>query len=492
MPEVTVIEVPQWQGSGSATAVRLAEGAALLAALIPDAERTRVQVAGTLKETAERTRTALERARDRFVITVGGDCGVELEPVAAALRRYGERLTVVWFDAHADLNTPSSSPSGAFHGMVLRTLLGDGPPDLVPDRVLRPEQVVLAGVRALDPAESDFVRAAGIADLSALGESTTVLYIHIDLDVLDPGSFGSVGTPEPAGLLPGELIDQVAALAERFEIVGLGLTEYEPARPEDHDLLTTLVPQLAGLCRISGARQVERRAARVWPASNVEEHEGWLLRHTPGVKRKRWNSALPPLHRATGVERVEEFYRERETPLRVHVSPAEHHRDLDAFLAARGYRIEGETSVLTASTGEVIAATASAVTVETVTDRDEWPKIFTDLDDHLDSAVVGGAVLPHTAEPAAFLTVSDGGRVAGMGLFVADEGWAGIFSMATRPEHRRRGIATALLGAGARWAAEQGADRLYLQVEQDNETARRLYQRAGFTCSHTYHYRTRP
>lgn len=174
------------------------------------------------------------------------------------------------------------------------------------------------------------------------------------------------------------------------------------------------------------------------------------------------------------------------------MSPAEHHRDLDAFLAARGYRIEGETSVLTASTGEVIAATASAVTVETVTDRDDWPKIFTDLDDHLDSAVVGGAVLPHTAEPAALLTVSDGGRVAGMGLFVADEGWAGIFSMATRPEHRRRGIATALLGAGARWAAEQGADRLYLQVEQDNKTARRLYDRAGFTCSHTYHYRTRP
>ncbi|MFD1503071.1 GNAT family N-acetyltransferase [Streptosporangium lutulentum] len=489
---MTVVEVPQWQGSGSATAVRLAEGAALLGDMIPEAERVRIQVAGTLKETAERTRTALDRVRDGLVVTVGGDCGVELEPIAAALRRYGERLTVIWFDAHADLNTPDSSPSGAFHGMVLRTLLGDGPPELVPDQVLRPEQVVLAGVRALDAAESDFARATGIAGRSAPGEKTAALYIHIDLDVLDPDVFGSVGAPEPGGTLPQELVEQVAALAERFEIVGLGVTEYEPARRQDHDLLATLVPELVGLCRVSKARQVERRAARVWPASNLEEHEGWLLRHTPGVKRKRWNSALPPLHRATGVDRVEEFYRERETPLRVQVSPAEHHRDLDALLAARGYRIEGETSVLTASTGEVIAATAPAATVETVTDRGEWPRIFADLDDHLDSAAVGGTVLPHTVEPAALLTVSDGGRVAGMALFVADEGWAGIFSMATRPEYRRRGVATALLGAGARWAAEQGAERLYLQVEQDNKTARRLYARVGFVRSHTYHYRTRP
>jgi arginase len=50
-----------------------------------------------------------------------------LEPVSAALARHGDGLAVVWFDAHGDLNTPESSPSGAFHGMVLRTLLGQGP-----------------------------------------------------------------------------------------------------------------------------------------------------------------------------------------------------------------------------------------------------------------------------------------------------------------------------------------------------------------------------
>ncbi|MFD2348790.1 arginase family protein [Nonomuraea ferruginea] len=62
--------------------------------------------------TASRAREAQAGSGGGFVVTVGGDCGVELEPVAAARRAYGDRLVVVWFDAHGDLNTPESSPSG--------------------------------------------------------------------------------------------------------------------------------------------------------------------------------------------------------------------------------------------------------------------------------------------------------------------------------------------------------------------------------------------
>jgi arginase family enzyme/ribosomal protein S18 acetylase RimI-like enzyme len=470
LPQVTVVEVPQWQGSASPTAVRLVEGAAQLAALIPDAEHVRVAIGRTLAETARQTRDALSQAQGRFVVTVGGDCGVELEPIAAALRQHGDRLTVVWFDAHGDLNTPGSSPSGAFHGMVLRTLLGDGPPDLVPDRVLRSEQVVLAGVRALDPAQADFVREAGMGGLV----DGAVLYIHVDLDVLDPKFFGSVGTPEPDGLLPDELVEQIAALAGRFEIVGLGITEYEPARPEDGDLLATLVPELVTLCSSSAARQIERRAALAWPAAVVENREGWLLRHSPGVRRKRSNSALPLTPGATGIDEVESFYRERRQRVCVQVTPAERHRSLDALLAARGYELTGRTLVLTAPTRDVIAVTASAIPVDTVSD----------LESHPDGETIARIASPVTS-PAVILD----GRTVGTGLFVADSGWAGVFCMDTRPEYRRRGVATAVLGAGARWAAEQGADRLYLQVEDDNDVALRLYEKLGFTPSHTYHYR---
>jgi len=64
---------------------------------------------------------------DGPLLAIGGDCGADLGPAAQALRRHDGELAIVWIDAHADFNTPASSPSGAFHGMVLRSLTGIGP-----------------------------------------------------------------------------------------------------------------------------------------------------------------------------------------------------------------------------------------------------------------------------------------------------------------------------------------------------------------------------
>ena len=78
-----------------------------------------------------------------------------------------------------------------------------------------------------------------------------------------------------------------------------------------------------------------------------------------------------------------------------------------------------------------------------------------------------------------------------LGFAVADRGWTGIFGMGTRPEARRQGAATAVLHTLAQWAVDEGAPRLYLQVEEDNTAARTLYERAGFVDTYRYHYRTR-
>ncbi|GIE09673.1 arginase family protein [Paractinoplanes ferrugineus] len=253
VPRRTVLEVGQWQGSGSPTARRLTVGAAELAALVPGDRRLRVPIpdepssTGLLARNLAAIRAALPEADPASpVITVGGDCGVEIAPIEAALARYGDGLVVVWFDAHADLNTPDTSPSGAFHGMVLRTLLGDGPAALLPTRVLKPSQVVLAGVRALDPAEKDYIAANRISDLSDFTGEAAAVYVHIDLDVLDPTAFSSVGSPEPRGMTADELVAAVRSLTGRFPLAGLGITEYQPGRASDRALLATMLPALLG------------------------------------------------------------------------------------------------------------------------------------------------------------------------------------------------------------------------------------------------------
>ncbi|GAA3601571.1 hypothetical protein GCM10022419_102360 [Nonomuraea rosea] len=263
LSEVTVVEVPQWRGSGARTAERLREGARLLAGMVKADRRVRVEVDDDdLAVTAARVRTAVAEAGDGLLVTAGGDCGVELEPVAAARRRYGDRLVVVWFDAHGDLNTPESSPSGAYHGMVLRALTGEGPEGLVAGEPVEARQIVLAGVRDLDAAEAAFVEAHGVRHLSVVDADALLagieasgpaggeaaVYVHIDFDVLDPRIFESVGCPTPGGMQPDHLLALVRAVAGRFEVAGLGLMEYEPSRAEDQELLSRLVGELVEVC----------------------------------------------------------------------------------------------------------------------------------------------------------------------------------------------------------------------------------------------------
>lgn len=207
------------------------------------------------------------------VLTIGGDCGVELVPVGVARYRYGPGLGVAWFDAHADLNTASSSPSGAFHGMVLRSLLGEGDPEFAAAPALERGHAVLIGTRAFDPAERDAVaaglvrraaggpaalryagvggpaglRSAGVEGPAALRSAGVErVYVHVDLDVLDPAAFPAVGCPEPGGLSVAELVEAIRSFAA-FEVVGAGITECAVADPGALRPLLPVLEALGGL-----------------------------------------------------------------------------------------------------------------------------------------------------------------------------------------------------------------------------------------------------
>ncbi len=445
---------------------------------------------------------------------------MEVAPIERALRQHGDRLAVVWFDAHGDLNTPASSVSGAFHGMVLRTLLGEGPEAMRPTRPLTPGQIVLAGVRALDPGERRFIdehriRHVGVAELaepSALIAAVTAtgaqaVYVHIDLDVLDPGIFSSAGVPEPGGLSAHRLAGAVSALGERFSIAGLGMAEHQPAEDGpacagDAAVLDQLAPTLANI--VTGTapedvQRIERHAIGAWPAPVTHSLGGWLVRHTPGMRRLRsGNTALllsPHSDGPSDLPGVEAFYAERGLAATVQVSPAARRIRLDEHLAARGYRLDTPVHVLTAPAETARCgpqpADRWAVQVRS-TPPAEWMRALIELDGHRDSQDIAEQVISNITLPAAYASVAADARIAGIGLVVGgDDQWAGIYCMATHPVHRRQGVAAAILQAGARWAAAHDIAGLYLQVAQSNAAARNLYARAGFTHAYSYHYRVR-
>jgi arginase len=233
--------VPQSQGSLSPRAGELVAGCLALAELtgsvlglpvnrVPQSAETSSAVDGVANREVLLANRAAQlaalEAPEGPVLTIGGDCGVELIPIGVAQFRYSG-LAVAWFDAHPDLNTAESSPSGAFHGMVLRSLFGQGDAEFAASPAL--ERAVLIGTRAFDPAEREAVGNGLVTQAStetvaeALSGAESV-YLHVDLDVLDPGEFAGVSYPEPGGLTIDQLVAAIRSLSD-VDVVGAAITE---------------------------------------------------------------------------------------------------------------------------------------------------------------------------------------------------------------------------------------------------------------------------
>ena len=245
-------------------------------------------------------------------------------------------------------------------------------------------------------------------------------------------------------------------------------------------------------------RLLDELAAAAWPSSATRMVGGWRLRRTPGVRARRSNSVLPLDGPPGGaldpaLELVERYYRGDGIEPRFQISPSAEPEGLDAVLAARRYRVEAPVDIQTAVLQPVIGATDTGalgdVTIEPAAGA-AWLALFTDLFARGSAQDLKTKVLDRIEPPAAYALLRRDGRPASLGLGVADRGWVGIFSMGTVEHARRRGAATAVVGALARWAADRGATRAYLQVEAENEPAHRLYERLGFRTRYGYHYRT--
>jgi N-acetylglutamate synthase len=239
---------------------------------------------------------------------------------------------------------------------------------------------------------------------------------------------------------------------------------------------------------------LQERAASAIPATVAEDRGGDLLRVTDSAAT--WwagasllHAAAPERDLASRVHAAEAFAGAHGARACVQVCPG-CPPGLDAVLAARGYAPWGDLALRAATTTDVAARVdAPALRVDVADEPGPgWWDVLT-AGQGVTPDPADRRMLRRVARPRAYLTAHAAGRGVAVGRAVADDGWAGVFAMATRPEARGRGEARAVLARLAGWAQESGCPRLYLQVTDDTPAAARLYARAGFTEVARYHYR---
>jgi arginase len=212
-----MVRVPQAWGDGGEA---MAESAWLE---LPFPEAAIVEA-----ESLEEQNLALAADLPERPLVLGGDCCSHVGAVEGLAARQG-RIAVVWLDAHGDLNTPASSPSGNQWGMPLRMLLDSG--------AVEPEDVALVGARNLDPPEEEFIRGSGLRvgeeGIAQAIDGVGCTYVALDVDVLEPSEM-SVFMPEPGGPSRREVERILRSVAGQTKVLGAGFTglTFEPSNIE--------------------------------------------------------------------------------------------------------------------------------------------------------------------------------------------------------------------------------------------------------------------
>ncbi len=231
------------------------------------------EITETCTRAAEHVIQALEEGKTPVII--GGDHSVaagSMSGVAEFYRRRNQKVGLIWIDAHSDLNTPETSPSGNVHGMPLAALLGLGPDSLAnicgfSPKVL-PENTVLIGVRDIDATEKENIRRAGLTEvytmrdidergmravmeeaLRAAGRGTAGYHVSLDMDWVDPEDAPGVGTPVRGGATYREAHLAMEIIADHGRMLSLEVVEVNPVIDEHNrtaDLAVELISSAFG------------------------------------------------------------------------------------------------------------------------------------------------------------------------------------------------------------------------------------------------------
>jgi arginase len=221
------------------------------------------QIRGACQEASDRLR-ALEPGV--MPIAIGGDHSMSMGTVAGATR--GERIGLLWVDAHTDFNTPQTSPSGNIHGMPVASLIGLGDERLVNiggvGAKIHPEDIVMIGIRSVDRGERELLRQHGatvytMKEMDTLGMARIAaqtleklgglnrIHVSFDADSLDPSIAPGVGTPVPGGLSYREAHLLMELLSDSGKVGSLDLVEVNPVLDRENMTARVMVEMACSL-----------------------------------------------------------------------------------------------------------------------------------------------------------------------------------------------------------------------------------------------------
>jgi arginase len=209
------------------------------------------EISEVCKGVAEMVRKALDE--DQLPLVLGGDHSIAVGTAAGAAEHYNKkskRIGLIWLDAHGDMNTPESSPSGNVHGMPLASIMGYGPEELTGiagiKPMVEPRNVVLVGIRELDSKERRLVKDSGVhvftmrdidergmrevmaEALRYAGDDTAGIAVSLDMDFVDPSDAPGVGTPVRGGVTYREAHLALEMISDSKSMVSLELVEINP------------------------------------------------------------------------------------------------------------------------------------------------------------------------------------------------------------------------------------------------------------------------
>jgi arginase len=221
-------------------------------------------IVASLNELKPRAELAIKSGG--LVLVLSGDC-TQIIGLLTGARRYYRRVSLLWFDGDADLNTPASTPSGRLDGMALATIIGKGSPELVrfwgEPQIVREPDTVLFGVERLDAPEREFLERSPVrhnlaADIRIKGPVKSAqdallqlhadsreFLLHLDVDVIAQEEFAAVNVPGSGGLSFSDVRDSLAEFAKHKNLLGLDVAQYNPEKDSDGSGARKLIDLLA-------------------------------------------------------------------------------------------------------------------------------------------------------------------------------------------------------------------------------------------------------